>query len=61
MHSGRQAGGLPMQYSTHEQIAWPFASLHWLYGPHGDGMHGLCMAIGALFFFWSVIKMERDN
>lgn len=47
VHSGRQAGGLPTQYSTHEQIAWPFVSRHWLYGPHGDGMHGLCMAIGA--------------
>lgn len=41
MHSGRQFGGFPIKVSKHAQIAWPLASLHMLFGPHGDGSHGL--------------------
>jgi len=40
-HSGLHPGGLPWYDGRHEQIAWPFISLHWLFGPHGDGVQGV--------------------
>lgn len=40
-HSGRQAGGEPLYDGKHEQTDWPLIGLHWLYGPHGDGWHGV--------------------
>lgn len=43
IHSGRQFGGFPIKVSKHAQTAWPFASLHILFGPHGDGSQGLVM------------------
>lgn len=39
-HSGRQAGGDPTNVATQEHTAWPFTSLHWLFGPQGEGTHG---------------------
>lgn len=42
-HSGRHAGGLPMNPWTQEQTPIPFTSRHWLLGPHGDGLHGFSM------------------
>lgn len=39
-HSGRQPGGLPTYSRKHEQTAWPWFSLHSLFGPHGEGWHG---------------------
>lgn len=39
-HSGLQPGGFPWYEGRHEQTAWPFISLHWLFGPHGDGVQG---------------------
>lgn len=39
-HSGLHRGGLPRYPATHEHTACPFISLHWLLGPHGDGIHG---------------------
>lgn len=39
-HSGLQFGGLPMYVGWHEHTAWPLTSLHWLFGPQGDGLHG---------------------
>jgi len=39
-HSGRQPGGAPMYDTWHEQTARQSTSRHWLYGPHGDGLHG---------------------
>lgn len=41
VHSGRQLGGLPIKPCTQTHTACPFNSLHWLYGPHGDGIHKL--------------------
>lgn len=41
-HSGLQVGGLPIKPGTQEQTAWPLTSLHWLLGPHGDGLQGFC-------------------
>lgn len=46
-HSGRQLGGLLTYEGKQEQIAWPFCSRHWLFGPHGDGWQGCNGAIGA--------------
>lgn len=40
-HSGLQVGGLPLYPGTHVQTACPFISLHWLFGPQGDGRQGL--------------------
>lgn len=40
VHSGRQFGGLPRKPSKQEQTAWLLYSLHWLFGPHGDGLQG---------------------
>lgn len=45
-HSGRHDGGLPIYPKIHEQTAWPLNSLHWLFGPHGDGLQG-CVVTGA--------------
>lgn len=41
-HSGRHVGGLPMYPWTQEHAACPLVSRHWLFGPHGDGLHGFC-------------------
>lgn len=40
IHSGLQDGGVPIQLGWQEQTAYLFTSLHILYGPHGDGLHG---------------------
>lgn len=40
VHSGLQFGGAPMNVSMHEQTAKPFATLHLLLAPQGDGMQG---------------------
>lgn len=40
-HSGRHIGGDPINPSTQEHTAWPFIALHLLFGPQGDGTHGL--------------------
>lgn len=39
-HSGLQVGGEPMYPGTQEHTAWLFISLHWLFGPHGEGLQG---------------------
>lgn len=39
-HSGRQDGGLPRKPGTHEHTACPLICLHWLLGPHGEGLQG---------------------
>lgn len=41
MHSGLQVGGLPRYPLTHEQTAWLFVMRHSLFGPQGEGTHGL--------------------
>lgn len=38
---------LPVYPSAHEHTAWPALERHWLFGPHGDGEHGL-ICIGSL-------------
>lgn len=39
-HSGLQFGGDPWYSGRHEHTAFPFFSMHLLFGPHGDGVHG---------------------
>lgn len=39
-HSGLQFGGEPMKVCRQEQTAWSLISLHWLFGPQGEGWHG---------------------
>lgn len=40
VHSGLQPGGLPIYSGKQEHTACPLTSLHWLFGPQGDGLHG---------------------
>lgn len=40
IHSGRQAGGLPINPGWQEQTATPLLTLHKLLGPQGDGLQG---------------------
>lgn len=40
-HSGLHVGGLPKNPGTQEQTACWLISLHWLFGPHGEGTQGL--------------------
>lgn len=47
VHSGLHNGGAPKYPAMHEHTATPFICLHWLFGPHGDGAHGLTISIGA--------------
>lgn len=42
-HSGLQVGGLLRYPGRHEQTACPCDCWHWLFGPHGDGLHGLTL------------------
>lgn len=44
VHSGLQLGGLPKYVGKQEQTAWPLISRQALFGPHGDGIHGLAGA-----------------
>lgn len=46
-HSGRQFGGEPIKSGKQEQTACPLVSLHWLLGPHGEGIHGFVSTICA--------------
>lgn len=46
-HSGRHDGGEPMYPTTQEQIAWLLNSRQMLFGPQGDGRHGLGAETGA--------------
>lgn len=43
VHSGLQFGGLPMKLGKQEHEGEPPISLHSLFGPHGEGTHGLVM------------------
>lgn len=47
VHSGLHNGGAPKYPEIHEHTATPFICLHWLFGPQGDGIHGLTISIGA--------------
>ncbi len=40
-HSGLQSGGAPWYSGKQEQTACPFLSTHLLFGPQGEGLHGL--------------------
>lgn len=44
-HSGRHIGGVPKNPCKHEQTAWLLLSLHWLLGPHGDGIQGFVVIV----------------
>lgn len=46
IHSGLQFGGVPIYSWRHEQDGLPLMSLHWEYGPQGDGWQGL---LGTIF------------
>lgn len=43
IHSGLHVGGLPTNPGTQEHTAWEFISRHWLFGPHGEGLHGFAI------------------
>lgn len=47
MHSGLQAGGLPMTPGWQEQTDTPLLILHKLFGPQGDGWHGFLGGSGS--------------
>lgn len=47
VHSGLHNGGEPMNPEMHEHAATPLTCLHWLFGPQGDGTHGLVTSTDA--------------
>lgn len=47
MHSGLHKGGAPKYPEIQEHTATLFTCLHWLFGPQGDGAHGLIISIDA--------------
>lgn len=47
-HSGLQEGGAPIKPGTQEHTACPLMSLHWLFDPQGDGLHGFDGGGGAI-------------
>lgn len=61
VHSGRHIGGFPIKDGKQEHTAWLFNSLHWLFAPHGDGIHGYIGSIWVtkikkIYFIYMVIK-----
>ncbi len=46
-HSGLQFGGYPTYAGRQEQTAWLLTSLHWLFGPQGEGWQGFVGTGGA--------------
>lgn len=46
-HSGLQLGGFPIKPNWHEHTAISLLTLHKLFGPHGDGLHG-CLGVKSL-------------
>lgn len=40
VHSGLHRGGEPINVDIQEHTAWLLISLHWLFGPHGEGLQG---------------------
>lgn len=64
VHSGRHMGGFPMKDGKHEHTAWLLSSLHWLFGPHGEGIHGYIGSIWVtekitlqILFWWYHLHM----
>jgi len=58
-HSGLQVGGAPTNPFMQLHTACILFCRHWLFGPHGDGLHGL-LIVGAIrkdLNYW--IKMLR--
>jgi hypothetical protein len=47
-HSGRQLGGTPTNPDWQEQTGLLLTSLQALFGPHGDGTHGLSVTTGSI-------------
>lgn len=47
IHSGLQFGGDPTNSGRQEQDGCPFISLHWEFGPHGDGLQGFFTSTGS--------------
>lgn len=47
VHSGLHNGGAPKYPDMHEHTATPLTCLHWLFGPQGDGAHGLITSTDA--------------
>lgn len=47
-HSGLQEGGEPIIEGRQVQMARLLISLHWLFEPQGDGLHGFLGTIGSL-------------
>lgn len=68
-HSGLQAGGEPTKLGRHEQIPCSLFTLHWLFGPHGDGLHGSTGGFGASravyrnepYLWRKKIERRKDN
>lgn len=44
-HSGRHCGGVPMYPAAHEHTPCPLLLRQLLFGPHGDGEHGLIFSM----------------
>lgn len=60
IHSGRQAGGLPIYPGTQEQTACPLISLHWLLGPQGEGLQGLVFCGSKIqYLLYKIVIMAK--
>ena len=60
-HSGRQFGGFPINSARHEQVACPFETRHWLFGPQGDGTQGFSLSGSEHENFWTIQKNIYDD
>lgn len=58
-HSGLQVGGAPTNPLMQLHIACILFCRHWLFGPHGDGLHGLLMGGATRRDFNYRIKIRR--
>lgn len=47
-HSGLHEGGLPTYPGKQEQIPFSFLTKHWLFAPHGLGMHGFSASLSKI-------------
>jgi len=62
VHSGLHKGGAPKYPDMHEHTATPLTCLHWLFGPHGDGAHGLITSTDAeiIYKIYSFILVNKQ-
>lgn len=56
-HSGLHPGGLPTKLGRHVHTGWLLTSLHWLFGPQGDGWQGF---LGVSWITAKIVSYEKS-